>query len=73
MREVHGINISHQSVLNYADAVARNVKPFIDNYKYDLTDSICGDETYIKVNVNGTISSLSLTPLRKPSSLTCIS
>ncbi len=50
MREVHGINISHQSVLNYADAVARNVKPFIDNYKYDLTDSICGDETYIKVN-----------------------
>jgi transposase-like protein/transcription elongation factor Elf1 len=50
MREVHGINISHQSVLNYADAVARNIKPFIDNYKYDPTGSICGDETYIKVN-----------------------
>ncbi|AUS95021.1 transposase [Clostridium thermosuccinogenes] len=49
MREVHGVSVSHQSVSNYADAVATNIKPFIDNYKYDLSDSICGDETYIKV------------------------
>jgi transposase-like protein len=49
MREVHGVSISHQSVLNYADAVAKNLKPFIDNYKHDLSGSICGDETYIKV------------------------
>jgi transposase-like protein len=50
MREVHGVSVSHQSVLNYADAVARNIKPFIDNYKYNPSGSICGDETYIKVN-----------------------
>jgi len=49
MREVHGVSISHQSVSNYADAVAANLKPFIDNYKYDPSGSICGDETYIKV------------------------
>jgi len=49
MREVHGVSVSHQSVSNYADAVATNIKPFIDNYKYDLSGSICGDETYIKV------------------------
>lgn len=49
MREVHGVSVSHQSVSNYADAVTTNIKPFIDNYKYDLSGSICGDETYIKV------------------------
>ncbi len=49
MREVHGVSISHQSVSNYADAVAANIKPFIDNFKYELSGSICGDETYIKV------------------------
>lgn len=49
MREVHGVSVSHQSVSNYADAVAANLKPFIDNYKHELSGSICGDETYIKV------------------------
>jgi len=49
LREIHGVNISHQTVINYSHAVARVVKPFIDNFKYDLSDSICGDETYIKV------------------------
>jgi transposase-like protein/phage FluMu protein Com len=49
LREIHGVNISHQTVINYSNAVARVVKPFIDNFKYNLSDSICGDETYIKV------------------------
>lgn len=49
MREVHGINLSHQSILNYADAAARTIKPFIDSYKYRPSGSLCGDETYIKV------------------------
>ena len=26
------------------------LKPFVDNYDYPLTSSICGDETYVKVN-----------------------
>ncbi|BDU50404.1 DDE-type integrase/transposase/recombinase [Haliovirga abyssi] len=49
LKEIHGINISYQSILNYAKAVATNVKPIIDNYPYKLSDSICGDETYTKV------------------------
>ncbi len=50
MQDVHGVKISHQTVLNYAEAVATIIKPFIDNYPYDLSNSFCGDETYIKVN-----------------------
>jgi len=50
MKDIHGIKISHQTVLNYADAVSQVVKPFVDNYDYQLSDSFCGDETYIKVN-----------------------
>lgn len=50
MRDIHGINISHQTVLNYANAVSQVIKPFVDNYDYELSNSFCGDETYIKVN-----------------------
>jgi putative transposase len=50
MRDIHGVNISHQTVINYANAAAVLLKPFIDNYDYSLTSSICGDETYLKVN-----------------------
>ena len=50
MRDIHGVSISHQTVINYANAAAMLLKPFVDNYEYPLTSSICGDETYIKVN-----------------------
>jgi transposase-like protein len=50
MRDIHGVQISHQTVINYANAAAMLLKPFVDNYEYPLTSSICGDETYIKVN-----------------------
>lgn len=49
MKDVHGVEISHQSVINYANSVATLVKPFVDHYPYDISDSICGDETYIKI------------------------
>lgn len=49
MNDVHGIKISHQSIINYANTVATLVKPFVDHYPYDISDSICGDETYIKI------------------------
>lgn len=49
MFDVHGVKISHQTVSNYCNAVAPRVKPFIDNFKYELSNSFCGDETYIKV------------------------
>lgn len=47
--EVHGIKISHQTVLNYAEAVAAHVKAFVDNYPYKLRSLLSGDETYIKI------------------------
>jgi len=49
MFDVHGVKISHQSIANYCDAVAPRIKPFIDHFPYELSDSFCGDETYIKV------------------------
>ena len=49
--DVHRVSISHQTVANYASAAARIIKPFVDNYPYDLSEclAIVGDETYIKV------------------------
>lgn len=52
VRDVFNVNISQQTILNYADAEAAIVKPFTDNYQYDLSNSFCGDETYIRVNGN---------------------
>jgi len=50
MFDVHKVKISHQTILNYLHAVAPIVKPFVDGFAYDLSDQLCGDETYIKVN-----------------------
>lgn len=47
--DVHGICISNQSVLNYYDTIATVIIPYIDNYKYQLSNSFCSDKTYIKV------------------------
>ena len=49
MKDVHGLSISHQTVINYAHSVARIVKPFVDRFPYELSGSFCGDETYIRV------------------------
>jgi transposase-like protein len=49
MFDVHGVKISHQTIANYCNAVAPRVKPFIDHFPYELSDSFCGDETYIKI------------------------
>lgn len=50
MKDIHGLDISHQTVLNYASAASIVLKPFIDNFNYELSNSFCGDETYVKVN-----------------------
>ena len=47
--DMHQVKISHQTILNYANSVALLTKPFIDHYPYELSDSFCGDETYIRV------------------------
>ena len=49
LRQVHGLKISHQTVVNYASKVSKLVKPLVDNYPYQLTNTLSGDETYIKV------------------------
>ncbi|MED4351107.1 DDE-type integrase/transposase/recombinase [Schinkia azotoformans] len=50
MKDVHGIAISHQTILNYEKSVAVTLKPYVDSYPYELSDQFCGDETYIRVN-----------------------
>lgn len=49
--DIHRIKISHQTIANYAASAARILKPYVDDYPYDLSSqvSICGDETYVKV------------------------
>lgn len=49
--DIHNIKISHQTIANYAASAARVVKPFVDDYPYELSSSVsvCGDETYIKI------------------------
>lgn len=49
MYDIHGIKISKQTILNYAQAVAANVRPFLDNYLYQLSSQLVGDETYLRV------------------------
>ncbi|GGB31639.1 hypothetical protein GCM10011409_06260 [Lentibacillus populi] len=49
MYDVHQIKISHQTILNYMNSVALITKPYVDHYPYELSNSFCGDETYIRV------------------------
>lgn len=47
--EIHQVRISHVMVSNYAKTAAALVKPFVDNFDYNPTNYLAGDETYIKV------------------------
>ena len=49
MEEVHGIKISYQTVINYAEAAAKLTEQINNNYEYELSNTLSGDETYIKV------------------------
>jgi len=49
MYDVHGVKVSHQTIANYCNSVAPRIKPFIDHFEYELSESFCGDETYIKI------------------------
>lgn len=49
MKQVHGIRISHQTVINYASGVSALVKDIVDHYPYKIGSVLTGDETYIKV------------------------
>jgi len=49
MHDVHQISISHQTVVNYAQAAAVMAQNYVENYPYELTEELTGDETYVKV------------------------
>ena len=49
LKDIHGINISHQQVANYLKTAALCVKPFVDNYDYEVGKVFTADETYIKI------------------------
>lgn len=47
--DIHSIKISHQQVANYARTAAIMVKPFVDNFEYERSNTYIADEVYIKV------------------------
>ena len=49
MKDLFGIEISHQTVMNYAEASASLLQNLTADYSYNLGNILCGDETYIKV------------------------
>lgn len=49
LKEIHGINISHQQIANYLKTATVCVKPFVDNYDYQVGKAFTADETYIKI------------------------
>lgn len=50
LRDLHGIRISHQSVMNYASSVSKIVKNLVDHYPYKLNSTLSADETYVHVS-----------------------
>ena len=49
LKDIHGISISHQQVANYCKTAAICIKPFTDNFDYDVKNVFTADETYIKI------------------------
>jgi transposase-like protein/ribosomal protein L37AE/L43A len=49
MYDIHQVKISKQTVLNYAEAVGKHLRPFLDDYPYQLSTNLVGDETYLRV------------------------
>lgn len=49
LKDLFNIKISHQTVMNYAEAAASKLQNLIVNYKYNLGNIQTGDETYIKI------------------------
>lgn len=47
--DLHGVKVSRQTVLNYAAAAGAQVHPLTQDYPYQLSNQISGDETYIRV------------------------
>ncbi len=50
LKDLYNIDISHQQVANYCKTAAVCVKPFVDNYDYEVGSVFTADETYIRVH-----------------------
>lgn len=49
LKDLYNINVSHTMVANYARTAAVVIKPFVDHYDYQTSNTFVADETYIKV------------------------
>jgi len=49
LEDLYGIKVSHTMVANYCKTAAVVIKPFVDHYDYNKSDTFIADETYIKV------------------------
>lgn len=51
MEKIHGIKISHQTVINYINSAAVNAWNFFHKHRPQLeNDLLCADETYVRVS-----------------------
>lgn len=49
IEQIHGVRISHKTVINYANGVSSLGKDMVDYYPYKIGSLLVGDETYIKI------------------------
>lgn len=50
MWDLYNIKISHQTVMNYAEAASSHVQHLINKYPYNIGNVLTGDETYVNVS-----------------------
>lgn len=49
LEDLYNIKVSHTMVANYCKTAALVIKPFVDNFDYEKSNTFIADETYIKV------------------------
>ena len=49
LEDLYNIKISHTMVANYCKTAAIVIKPFVDHFDYEKSNTFIADETYIKV------------------------
>ena len=49
LKDLYNIQISHQQIANYCKTAAICIKPFVDTFDYQASNTFTADETYIKI------------------------
>lgn len=65
MNDIFNIKVSHQTVINYAQAAAYYMSDFTKSHIDDLSSTLCGDETYIRVKGKWNYIFFILDPVKK--------